>query len=141
MGTAFHFSTKNIPPADRLSTWNDAYGRSVSRRLLMPTRSTDARAHIELTGRLLTAEPAGRTTGSVVHMTVTSGGTARRTPELLADDNDDIVLHIQNAGRRLVSQRGRETTVEPGGAVLTSNAEASTIVLPGPARFTCVAVP
>jgi AraC-like DNA-binding protein len=138
---ALRFSTRHVPPVERLSAWNNEFGRSLSRRLLVPTRSADAHHHIEMTGHVLGADAHARVGGSVIDMMVTGGGTARRTPELLRDGNDDIVLHIQSAGRRLVSQRGRDATVEAGGAVVTSNADTSTIVLPGPARFVCVAAP
>jgi AraC-like DNA-binding protein len=136
----FSFSSRDLPPGERLSAWNDAFGRSISRRVLVPPRSLDGPVDIEMKGRMLAAA-VGRGGGSIIEMAVSAGGLARRTPELLQDGNDDIVLHIQRAGRRLVSQFGRDVTVEAGGALLTSNAEPSTIVLPGPARFVCIALP
>jgi AraC-like DNA-binding protein len=60
---------------------------------------------------------------------------------LLADGNDDVILYIHRTGRRLVSQLGREMTVEPGGGVLSSNADPSTIVVPEASRFACIAMP
>jgi AraC-like DNA-binding protein len=74
-------------------------------------------------------------------MFLTGGLSARRTPELLSDGNDDVVLHIHTTGPRIVSQCGREARVEPGGGVLTSNADTSTIVLPEPTRFVCIGLP
>ena len=74
-------------------------------------------------------------------MTLTAGFSAQRTTELLADGNDDIVLHIHETGRRAVSQLGREATAEPFTALLTSNADHSTIILPEPARFFSIGLP
>jgi AraC-like DNA-binding protein len=139
--TAIGFSTRSMPPPKRLAAWNDSFGRSLSGRVLAPAQSSDAQLQIEMTGRILPEAVGARTTGSVLQLAVTFGGIARRTRELVRDGNDDIVLHIQRAGRRLVSQFGREAWVEPGGAVFTSNADASTIMLPGPARFVCISIP
>jgi AraC-like DNA-binding protein len=94
-----------------------------------------------MSGRILPETAGAHTTGSVVQLAVTFGGAARRTRELLRDGNDDIVLHVQHTGRRLVSQLGREARVEPGGGVFTSNAEPSTIMLPGPSQFVCISIP
>jgi len=76
-----------------------------------------------------------------MRMMVTAGGMAERSRDLLADGNDDIVLHIHETGRRIVSQFGREATADTGAGLLTSNADTSTIVLPDPARFVSVALP
>jgi AraC-like DNA-binding protein len=130
-----------VPAPQRLKVWNNSFGRSLSGRLLAPTQSSDAHFRIDMTGRILPETAGARTTGSVVQLAVTFGGAARRTRELLRDGNDDIVLHIQHTGRRLVSQFGREARVGPGGGVFTSNAEPSTIVLPGPAQFVCISIP
>jgi AraC-like DNA-binding protein len=77
----------------------------------------------------------------VQRMNFTTGFSARRTRDLLADGNDDVILYLHQTGRRTVSQLGREATVEPGGAVISSNAEPSTIIVPDPSRFACIAVP
>ncbi|HEY8553267.1 MAG TPA: AraC family transcriptional regulator [Burkholderiales bacterium] len=138
---SFRFSTSTARPADPVSSWNSLFGRRLSRRLLAPPPSGATPPHMEMTAHVLGGHAGGRETGHVMRMAVSAGGVARRTKELLADANDDIILHIQIAGRRVVSQRGREATVNPGGAVVTTNAEESTIVLPGAARFACIAVP
>jgi AraC-like DNA-binding protein len=96
----------------------------------------------------MTVHTVARSAGSpnrggvcVQRMYLTGGLSAQRTPELMSDGNDDIVLHIHESGRRAVTQLGREATVEAGSGVLTSNGDASTIVLPEPARFVCVGLP
>jgi len=142
--TSFRFSTRNLSPKQRLSRWNEAFGRPLARRILAPPWSSQGQFHVEMTGYMLghagNAPDNGQST-SVMRMTVTAGGSAHRTRELLSDGNDDVILHVHETGHRVVSQLGREVTVEPGGGLLSSNADVSTIVLPGPARFSSVAVP
>ena len=133
--TSFRFCTQYLSPAERLPTWHDIFGRSVSRRVLSPL--SDDPFHVDMTVRSLASGGGSQNHERVCvqHMTLTAGFSASRTAQLLADGNDDVVLHIHEAGRRTVAQRGRETSVEPFNALLTSNADYSTIILPEPARF------
>ena len=132
--------TEQLSPAERLPTWHDVFGRSVSRRILSPL--SDDLFHVNMTvRRLATGGSESHERVCVQHMTLTAGFSAQRTTELLADGNDDIVLHIHEAGRRAVSQLGREATAEPFTALLTSNADHSTIILPEPARFFSIGLP
>jgi AraC-like DNA-binding protein len=79
-------------------------------------------------------------TGVCVQRASVSGGVLiRRTPDILR--NDDVVLYIQQTGRRTVSQLGREATVDAANGLLLSNADVSTVVLPGPSRFVSIGVP
>jgi AraC-like DNA-binding protein len=75
----------------------------------------------------------------VQRASVSSGVLIQRTPDLLC--NDDVVLHIQETGRRTVSQLGREATADTANGLLSSNADVCTVVLPGPARFVSIGVP
>ena len=138
----FRFSTRSLPPAQRLPMWHDVFGRSVSRHMLTPR--SDMPCHVEMTVR--TVARRGGSSGvdagaSVQRMALTGGVSAERTPELLSDGNDDVVLHIHDSGHRVVSQLGREATVAPGGGILTSNADTSTILLPEPSRFVSIGLP
>jgi AraC-like DNA-binding protein len=72
----------------------------------------------------------------VQRVTVTGGLTAQRTRELLTDGNDDVALNIQESGRSIVSQLGREETAVAGAGILISEADVSTVALPGAGRFT-----
>lgn len=140
--TSFHFSTRGLSPQQRLSRWNEAFGRPLARRLLAPPWSSAGRFHVEMAGYRLGHDRDASDQGtSVMRMVVTAGGKAHRGRELLSDGNDDVILHIHQTGHRLVSQFGREASVGPGGGLLSSNADASTIVLPEPARFSSIAVP
>jgi AraC-like DNA-binding protein len=74
-------------------------------------------------------------------MTFTAGFTARLTPGILADGIDDILLLLHETGRRMVSQLGREGTLEPGGAILVSNSDIDTHVVPESSCFTAIVLP
>jgi AraC-like DNA-binding protein len=75
----------------------------------------------------------------VQRASVSSGILIQRTPDLLC--NDDVVLHIQETGRRTVSQLGREATADAANGLLSSNADVSTVFLPEAARFVSIGVP
>jgi AraC-like DNA-binding protein len=114
------------------------FDRSVSRRMLVPL--SDEPCHVDMT--VHTVLRAGSGSGACVQRMFLSGGlSAERTAPLLADGNDDIVLHIRETGHRVVSQLGREATIAPGGGLLTSNADTSMIVMPEPARFASIGLP
>ncbi len=134
------FSTGDHAPALRLKAWNEGFGRLLARRNLLPTRS-DGRFRLTMRGYRLGIGDAGRTEGSVMRIAVTSGGKALRTPQMLSDGDDNVVLHVQESGNRVVEHLGREGMAGPGAGLLTSNADASAIALIGPARFVCIALP
>jgi AraC-like DNA-binding protein len=140
--TCFRFSTENVPRDQWLPMWHEVYGRSLTRRIFTLPDSPFLRVHMALQ-RLGRVRDQSNTGGGVclMRMSMSEGGTTRRTPELLSDGNDDVILYIQEAGRRIVSQLGREVTVGPGTGVLTSNADASTIVLPEAPRLVGIGLP
>jgi AraC-like DNA-binding protein len=138
----FRFSTEHIPPSQRIPMWYEVFGRSVSRRMLSPL--SGGPCHVDMTVQSLARNggASGADDGACLQrMSLAGGLSARRTPELLGDDNDDVVLHIHTSGHRAVSQCGRDARVEPGGGILTSNADTSTILLPEPTRFVCIGLP
>jgi AraC-like DNA-binding protein len=75
----------------------------------------------------------------VQRASVSGGALIQRTPDLLC--SDDIVLCIQEAGQRTVSQLGREATVGAGNGLFWSNADVSTVVVPERARVVHICVP
>lgn len=138
----FRFSTRELAPSQRLPTWHEVFGRSVSRRLL--SALSDQPVDVEMTVRKLAHEGAGSSVGMravVQEMSLTAGFTAERTPELLSDGNDDVILHVHRAGHRTVTQLGREAEIGPGEGLLTSNADRSLITLPDPADFFSIGLP
>src|SRR5262249_26820731 len=125
---------------ERFEMWHEVFGRSVSRRILSPL--TGEPCHVDMAVQTFAPGETGVEGGArVQRMTLSGGVLGRRTPDLLTHGNDAIVLHVPQAGRRTVSQLGREASVEPGGGLLTSNADPSTIVLPEPSRFTSIGLP
>lgn len=141
--TTLQFSTDNIRPSDRLRTWYSVFERSVTRRTLSPLSDGPFDMCVRV-GHVQAGDSACPLANIDVHvqrMSFGAGFSAQRTSELVADGNDDVVLYIHQAGRRIVSQFGREMEVAPGGGVAVSNAAPSTIVVPEASRFVCVAVP
>jgi AraC-like DNA-binding protein len=134
------FSTKDFAPEERLRGCYEAFGSSAARRWC---RLSDPSRHLEMTiwdlGRN-TISPV-RAGACVQRITHTAAYAAERTPELLTDGNDDISLNIQETGRCIVSQLGRQVAVEAGGGFCTSNADVSTVFFPGAARFTSIGLP
>jgi AraC-like DNA-binding protein len=136
---SFRFSTGGLPPRRRLSSWNDAaFGSPLPRRILSPPLVSADPFDVEIACHAIGASGAGV---CVIRAALAPGGKAQRTPALLSDGNDDVILHVHQSGRRIVSQFGREASIGAGGGLLTSNADASTTVLPGPARYIGIAVP
>jgi AraC-like DNA-binding protein len=146
--TSFHFSTEGLPPMQRpliwheVFVWDEVFGRAISRRQLYPL--SDEPFRVNMTVRRL----ANPTVASDIYSGVcvervifTVGFRVQRTPGLLTDGNDDVILQVHETGRRIVSQLRREATAESGGGVVSSNAHTSTIVLPEPCCFTTIGVP
>lgn len=140
--TTLRFSTDNIRPADRLRTWYSVFDRSVTRRTLSPLSDKPfdmsvTVSHANSAGNECLLESHGV---HVQRMSFGAGFSAERTSQLVTDGNDDIVLYVHRAGRRHVSQFGREAEIAPGGGIAITNAAPSTIVVPEPARFVCIGV-
>src|SRR5688500_3625458 len=139
--STFHFTTRPFAPEQRQSIWQETMAGLV-RRAMSPL--SDHPFNAEMTVHTLgTAanDPAAPPALTIVRGRVTQGGVARRTREFLADGNDQLVLHIQEAGPRTLRQLDREHTIGPGEGVLSSNADASAMWLPQPTRFSSIAVP
>jgi AraC-like DNA-binding protein len=134
------FSTRAPCSANRLPGWYEVCGRSVARRAC---RLSDTAGQVDIAVAPLALRHADARLSSgacIQRVAVSSGFTAQRTSELLADGNDDICLNIQESGRSMVSQLGREAIAAPGAGFLTSNADVSTVVLPAAGRFTSIAL-
>lgn len=68
--------------------------------------------------------------GLIVSSFFVSPHTIRRTRELLADGNDDVVFVIPPSFANMVSHRGRELSTVAGDAVLMSAAEVMRVDVP-----------
>jgi AraC-like DNA-binding protein len=139
--TMLRFSTKKLSPQQRLPAWYEIFCHATSRRYCSPIEDT---CHVDMR---IWAPPSNATVADesarlrVQRVEISHGVQTRRTRELLTDGNDDFVLNIQEAGETQLTQCGREATAAPGAAILSSNADESTISFAGPTRFTSIALP
>lgn len=139
--SCFRFSSPKSSPRQWLPALHELYDQSVARRIFVP-RADIPIPHLELNVRkLASGNPAGGSNLCVTRMRFSAGGAAHRTPQLLSDGNCDVVLSIQEAGGRVVSQLGREVTVPEGGGVLTSNADCSFMLTPEAGGLVSISAP
>ena len=128
--TPLRFSTEDIP-GGRAPPCEEITVQSVSRRqvnLFERSYRTDV---------TIWNLPSVR----VQSMYLSCGMSAERTPALMSDGNDDLVLQLHQSGERIVSQRGREATAAAGSGLFLSNADPSAVILPGPSRSVGIALP
>jgi AraC-like DNA-binding protein len=107
------FSTDELPERDRLAIMREVHGRLTARVDIEP--APGAPLHYSVIARALP--------GITVSLFSVSPQTVRRTRELLADGNDDVVFVALPTGGGTVSQRGRELSHVAGDAVLLSTAD------------------
>ena len=124
------FSTDALPERDRFPIWREVLGRTVMR--LDIERIPDHPFHSE---GLVRALP-----GLVVQWGHNSGVRTRRTRDLLADGNDDIVFSFQTAGECIASQFGRELS-NKSGALMLSSADAGSAAFPVNSQFATLILP
>jgi AraC-like DNA-binding protein len=135
--TIMRFSTRKLPPKQRLPAWYEIFGHATSRRYCRPRQET---CHVDM--RIWRLGPADAPSDlRVLRVATTDGLRTQRPKKLLADGNDDLVLNIQETGTTHIAQSGREATADAGMAVLTSNADASAISFPAATCFTSIALP
>jgi AraC-like DNA-binding protein len=113
----FHFSTDHLPERDRLAGLREILGRKMSRLEFEPLTPA---FHADVELRAWDSVGIASIDHSLMRVS--------RTRELLADGEDALVFSIPSGGG-FASQLGREVTMEPGDAVLGSNADVGT--------FTC----
>jgi AraC-like DNA-binding protein len=132
----WHWSTEQIAPRDRVSHWHDVHAYAIARR----TITVDVEEFGDVDVRLWRLGTKGDQV-AIQRMRIGSPSVATRTTSLLQDGNDDVILHLQLSGPRLLRQLGREAEAPEGAAVFSWNAEKSTIVLPQAAAFFSIALP
>jgi AraC-like DNA-binding protein len=129
--TAFQFSAHALPAADRMPIWRETFGRKVLRI------DSEPLPDVPFFGELsLRALPGLRAV-----MGALGGSYDRRTPELVAGDNDDLGLAVNVAGTFIVSQRGREQTLGAGDAYIMSCGDTGTFIRPEPGWIVGLRVP
>jgi AraC-like DNA-binding protein len=107
------FSTDELPERDRLPLMREVHGRLTARVDIEP--APGAPLHYRVTARALP--------GLMISLLSVSQHTVRRTRELLADGNDDVVFAIPPSAANMLSHRGRELSPVAGHAVLLSAAD------------------
>lgn len=106
-------SAAMLPAKDRLNNWRDLFGRQFLRLDVDPLDEQPFRYDIEylsLPGMNLSA-------GEISSVKCT------RTPELIDDQNDDIILLIPRRGEMELRERGREMRVHAGDALVRRSSE------------------
>jgi AraC-like DNA-binding protein len=113
------FSTDELPERDRLPIMREVHGRLTARVDIEP--APGAPLHYRAIARVLP--------GLTVSMFSESPLTIRRTQELLADGNDDVVFAVPPTAANMLSHRGRELA-PIGDAVLLSTADVIRVDVP-----------
>lgn len=121
------FSSNDLPERDRVPVWREFFGRWMFHTEIEP--AADAPFQADITVR--SAPGLSITSSSLSQVRLT------RTPTLVADGNDDLVLFVMTSPG-VVVQCGRETAYNAGEAVVMTAAEASTCIAHGPARCRCL---
>jgi hypothetical protein len=106
------FSTDELPERARLPMMREVHGRLTAKVDIEPAPG------VPLHYRVI----AGTLPGLTVSMFSESALTIRRTRELLADGNDDVVFAVPPTAANMLSHRGRELS-PIGDAVLLSTAD------------------
>jgi AraC-like DNA-binding protein len=108
LGGVARFSIDSLPERDRMAYWRESFGRQVMGLDMEPAEEEPL--HFEITRHRL---------GDIAVISArTSGHRARRTPDLLTDDNSDQVLVMPSHRNVVARARGREVMVRPGQAFL-----------------------
>lgn len=129
--STFRFSTAAIPERDRVPFCREQLERRIFRADIEPGPNGPFYADFVL--RVLP--------GLRIAAMDRSASVMRRTPELIAGDEDGIFLNIALSGAYAVSQRGHEVNCGPGSALLISCAEPGITSRPARGRVLCLRVP
>jgi len=128
---SFKFSTRALPASDRMPIWREVLGRQVLRIDTEPLPGVPFFADM-----FLRALPGLRMVTGVL-----GGSRDRRSPTLVAGDDDDLALSVNVSGAFVVSQRGRELVHGSGDAHIMSCGDTGTYLRPEPGRIVGLRVP
>jgi AraC-like DNA-binding protein len=128
--TLIHYSTDYFPERDRVALWREVFGRTVLRLDIEPLPDRQFYSDIKLRAF----------NGLVVGAGEFCGVREQRTENLAADGNDDLCLFVNAAGRYIVSQRGRDLTLDQGDGFFTSHSEMATYLRPSLGRVVGIIV-
>jgi AraC-like DNA-binding protein len=130
-GSAVRFSTANLQEKHRVEIWREEFGR------------THLKAEFEpLPNIPFACTAAVISLPSLSLLMATTGGIrVARTPSLIVDGNDDLLLNIMDKGNVHTSHMGHEVVRGAGGAILISVSDAGAAVFPEPAQYTSLSLP
>ena len=115
----FVLSTDDLPERDRVGYWREVIGRTILRMEVSPL--PDKPLQVDLAGRI-------QLPGLVILRGANAGLRLERTPELLADGNDDLHLPLTVSGVSVAHLRGREVAVGEGDTILVTAADRGTVL-------------
>ena len=110
-------STRDLPEHNRIATICELYGRTILKHDIEPIGDRP----FEFEANLYSLPGLG------LASTVIGPCRAPRGPHHI--DSDDLILNVICAGGRVVSQRGREASVDEGQAVLTATADPGVVTI------------
>jgi AraC-like DNA-binding protein len=130
-GGTLRFSTDDLPERDRLPIWREAFGRAVVKMDMEPIGDGPfrSRADIQMLPNLSIA------------FVSSSPNRLTRTPALIADGSDDLVVGILLGGEVVAHQGTREVGFRTGEALLWSNDAPGGCLYNSPIDFLTIAIP
>ena len=129
--TNLSFSTEDLPPRDRLPIWREVFARNVLQLGWDPIAEGAFRCEAKLS-----ALPGLR-----ISSISASAGRNHRSREMVGDGNGDYSFGISISGNRVVSQCGRELTVEAGDAYLLKGTEPASVRFSSGSRYVLAVLP
>ncbi|MPZ56599.1 MAG: helix-turn-helix domain-containing protein [Rhizobiales bacterium] len=126
------FSTEDLPPREGLAFLREVIGREICRLDIEPTPCD----------RPFAAEGVLRALpGLGIISTASTCFRVERTPELMADGSDDLIMGLIAKGVNTVWQLGRETVIANGDAALFSSADRGGVIFNEPSRLVGLRLP
>lgn len=130
--TAFEFWTDEFPEHERIAAWREMFGAKIVKLDMEPPKDQPFR------GRVTVKALPGLAIGSIA----STANRITRTPSLIADGSDDIMLGVVLRGSAAVAQAGHdELIVGAGDAVVWSNASVGHSFYNAPIELLSVAIP
>lgn len=130
--TAFDFSTDQFVEHERIAAWREMFGAKIVKLDMEPPRDQPFQ------GRVTMKALPDLAIGSIA----STANRITRTPSLIADGSDDIMLGVVLNGAATVSQAGcDEITLRSGDAVVWSNSDVGRSFYDAPIELLSVAVP
>jgi AraC-like DNA-binding protein len=126
-----HFSTDALPERDRTAIWREAFGRQIVKAEFDPNPD----------GRYCYAATFYSLPGLSLATSICEGFRAVRTPRLVAEGNEDVILTVNTLGVAEASQLRRETQIGLYEGVLLSAAEVGAIQYADRARSIVLRLP